>query len=229
MTWQCCTVSHRGIGTGISEATKRVPIFFHDVRGGKQVSSYFGQELRQTQKNWDQALVSWQGSDPAVTIVAWSHPLNHNLSLLRASSRKLRDFPCLRVTNSYQISQCTAIPLEYCSPRKHAFLVGRTQASDFLFFWELLRLWSKWFLFPRFLFRLLGLVIMEEGHSIYCNKSCVSAYIFSSLELYKDTQPSHSPPTITASHNISCIWCGFCDRPHVPVVPGSASLEQKFN
>ena len=37
-----------GLGTGISEASKRVPIFLHDVRGGKQVSSYFGQELRQT-------------------------------------------------------------------------------------------------------------------------------------------------------------------------------------
>ena len=64
------TVRHRGIGTGISEASKRVPIFLHDVRGGKQVSSYFGQELRQTQENWDQALGSWQGSDPAATIVA---------------------------------------------------------------------------------------------------------------------------------------------------------------
>ena len=27
----------------------RVPIFLHHVRGGKQISSYFGQELRQTQ------------------------------------------------------------------------------------------------------------------------------------------------------------------------------------
>jgi len=36
---------------GISEASlsKRVPIFLRDVRGGKQTSSYFGQELRQTQ------------------------------------------------------------------------------------------------------------------------------------------------------------------------------------
>jgi hypothetical protein len=66
------TVRVRGIGTGISEASKRVPIFLHDVRGGKQVSSYFGQELRQTQENWDQALGSWQleGSGPAATIVA---------------------------------------------------------------------------------------------------------------------------------------------------------------
>ena len=47
------TVRHRGIGTGISEASKRVPIFLRDVTGGKQVSSYFGQELRQTQENWD--------------------------------------------------------------------------------------------------------------------------------------------------------------------------------
>ena len=64
------TVQVRGIGTGISEASKRVPIFLHDVRRGKQVSSYFGQELRQTKENWDQALGSWQGSDPAATIVA---------------------------------------------------------------------------------------------------------------------------------------------------------------
>ena len=64
------TVRLREIGTGISEANKRVPIFLHDVRGGKQVSSNFGQELRQTQENWDQALGSRQGSDPAATIVA---------------------------------------------------------------------------------------------------------------------------------------------------------------
>ena len=65
------TARHRGIGTGISEASKRVPIFLHDVRGGKQVSSYFGQELKQTQENWDRGK-PWQGSDPAATIVAWS-------------------------------------------------------------------------------------------------------------------------------------------------------------
>ena len=39
-----CIVRLREIGTGISEASKRVPVFLHDVRGGKQVSSYFGQE-----------------------------------------------------------------------------------------------------------------------------------------------------------------------------------------
>jgi len=67
---QFLTVQLRGIGTGIPEASKRVPIFLHDVRGGKQESSYFGQKLRQTQENRDQALGSWQGSDPAATIVA---------------------------------------------------------------------------------------------------------------------------------------------------------------
>jgi hypothetical protein len=41
------TVRHSKIGTGISEASKKVPIFLHDVRGGKQVSSYLG---RQTNK-----------------------------------------------------------------------------------------------------------------------------------------------------------------------------------
>jgi hypothetical protein len=37
-----CTVRLREIGTCISEASKRVPIFLHDVRGGKQMSFYFG-------------------------------------------------------------------------------------------------------------------------------------------------------------------------------------------
>ena len=69
-TYTFYTVRLRGIGTDISEASKRVPIFLYDVRGGKQVSSCFRQELRQTQENWDQALGSWQGSDPAATIVA---------------------------------------------------------------------------------------------------------------------------------------------------------------
>ena len=36
--------------TGIFEASKRVSIFLYDVRGGKQVSFYFGQELRQRQE-----------------------------------------------------------------------------------------------------------------------------------------------------------------------------------
>ena len=40
----------------------------------------------------------------------------------------------------------------YCSPRKHAFLVGRTQASEFLFFWEELRQITRWFLLAGFLF-----------------------------------------------------------------------------
>jgi hypothetical protein len=45
------TVRLRGIGTGISEVSKRVPIFLHDIRGGKQVSFCFGlQKLRQTQE-----------------------------------------------------------------------------------------------------------------------------------------------------------------------------------
>ena len=30
------------MGTGISEASKRVPIFPFDTQGGKQMSSYFG-------------------------------------------------------------------------------------------------------------------------------------------------------------------------------------------
>ena len=44
------TVLHRGMGTGISEASKRVPIFSFATQGGKQVSSYFGQDLRQGQE-----------------------------------------------------------------------------------------------------------------------------------------------------------------------------------
>ena len=37
------TVRHRGMGTGISEASKRVPIFSFATQGGKQVSSHFRQ------------------------------------------------------------------------------------------------------------------------------------------------------------------------------------------
>ena len=43
------TVAHPEIGTGISEASKRVPIFPFATQGGKQVSSYF------RQRNWVQA------------------------------------------------------------------------------------------------------------------------------------------------------------------------------
>ena len=50
-TWQedehiKSTVGNREMGTGISEASKRVPIFLHDVRGGRQASFYF------RQRNW---------------------------------------------------------------------------------------------------------------------------------------------------------------------------------
>ena len=44
------TVRQRGMGTGISEASKRVPIFSFATQGGKQVGSYFGQELSQGQE-----------------------------------------------------------------------------------------------------------------------------------------------------------------------------------
>ena len=37
------SVRLRGMGTGISEASKRVPIFSFATQGGKQVSSYFRQ------------------------------------------------------------------------------------------------------------------------------------------------------------------------------------------
>ena len=43
------TVGNREMGTGISEASKRVPIFPFDAQGGKQVSSHF------RQRNWVQA------------------------------------------------------------------------------------------------------------------------------------------------------------------------------
>ena len=43
------TVLHRGMGTGISEASTRVPIFSFATQGGKQVSFYF------RQRNWVQA------------------------------------------------------------------------------------------------------------------------------------------------------------------------------
>jgi hypothetical protein len=40
------TVAHPRIGTGISEASKRVPIFHFATQGGKQARSYF------RQRNW---------------------------------------------------------------------------------------------------------------------------------------------------------------------------------
>ena len=43
------TARLREIGTGISEASKRAPIFPFDTQGGKQASSYF------RQRNWVQA------------------------------------------------------------------------------------------------------------------------------------------------------------------------------
>jgi hypothetical protein len=43
------TVRLRGMGTGISEASKRVPMFSFATQGGKQVSSHF------RQRNWVQA------------------------------------------------------------------------------------------------------------------------------------------------------------------------------
>ena len=43
------TVGNREIGTGISEASKRVPIFPFDTQGGKQASFYF------RQRNWVKA------------------------------------------------------------------------------------------------------------------------------------------------------------------------------
>ena len=48
-TLQIVTVRLRGMGTGISEASKRVPIFSFATQGGKQVSSHF------RQRNWVQA------------------------------------------------------------------------------------------------------------------------------------------------------------------------------
>ena len=53
------TVRHRGVDTGISEASMRVSIFSFATQGGKQVSSYF------RQGNWVQAREARTGSDPA--------------------------------------------------------------------------------------------------------------------------------------------------------------------
>ena len=55
------TVRFRGMGTGISEASKSVPIFSFATQGGKQVSSHFRQGTPGTR-------TKLQGSDPA----AWS-------------------------------------------------------------------------------------------------------------------------------------------------------------
>jgi len=39
------TVRHRGMETGISESSKRVPIFSFATQGGRQASSYLTEEL----------------------------------------------------------------------------------------------------------------------------------------------------------------------------------------
>ena len=44
------TVAHPGMETGISEASKKVPIYSFATQGGKQVSFYCGQELSQGQE-----------------------------------------------------------------------------------------------------------------------------------------------------------------------------------
>ena len=49
------TVRFRGIGTGISEPSKRVPIFLFTTQGGKQASSC-------VQRNWVQACELRSGS-----------------------------------------------------------------------------------------------------------------------------------------------------------------------
>ena len=41
--WRTVTVRLRGMGTGISEASKRVPISSFATQGGKQVSYHFRQ------------------------------------------------------------------------------------------------------------------------------------------------------------------------------------------
>ena len=56
--FESITVSHRGIGTCISEASKKVPIVPFATQRVKQESSNFGQEIQD----------KLEGSDPA----AWS-------------------------------------------------------------------------------------------------------------------------------------------------------------
>ena len=62
------TVRHRGMGTGISESSKRVPIFSFATQGGKQLSSHF------RQGNSVQA----RGSDPVMMMMAFIGTLNSN-------------------------------------------------------------------------------------------------------------------------------------------------------
>ena len=47
--YQILAVAHPGMETGISEASKRVPIFSFATQGGKQASSYL------QKRNWVQA------------------------------------------------------------------------------------------------------------------------------------------------------------------------------
>jgi len=63
------TARLRGIRTGISEASKRVPIFSFATQGGKQPSSYF------RQRNWvraREAQIRFPASD--LSLIVWSDP-----------------------------------------------------------------------------------------------------------------------------------------------------------
>ena len=72
---------------------------------------------------------------------------------MHADARKLRDFRCLRVTISKQICLCKLSLWTMAASRKRACLVGKAQASDFLFSTGKLGHISNWFLLTRFLFR----------------------------------------------------------------------------
>jgi len=61
------------MGTGISEASKRVPIFLHDVSQRRQGSEFLFWTGTQTNiGELEPSLVVWQISDPTATIIACS-------------------------------------------------------------------------------------------------------------------------------------------------------------
>ena len=72
--------------------------------------------------------------------------------LLRASARKLHDFSSM-THNSPSPARDSAETLYSTGQVKYTVKATWTQVREFLFFWELLRQMSRWFLFAGFLFR----------------------------------------------------------------------------
>jgi len=64
--------------------------------------------------------------------------------LLRASARKFHDFSLFMTHNSHSPARDSAETLYESIEIEHTDKVGRTQTSEFLFFWEELRRMPRW-------------------------------------------------------------------------------------